>query len=178
MNELVIKEFLYKIADDQLILGHRNSEWTGFGPLLEEVQCHSYRELYERAQRDASRHIPQRIIDAISTKETSFFRDQTPFDLLKCKLLPDYFDRVRGTANGTVPHLSLWSAACSTGEEPFTIACSLLEELGMPAASRIHILASDISSRALAAAERGAYESDRFKDFPKDFGGSGEMISE
>jgi ring-1,2-phenylacetyl-CoA epoxidase subunit PaaC len=36
MNELALKEFLYKIADDQLILGHRNSEWTGFGPLLEE----------------------------------------------------------------------------------------------------------------------------------------------
>lgn len=36
MNELAIKELLYKIADDQLILGHRNSEWTGFGPLLEE----------------------------------------------------------------------------------------------------------------------------------------------
>src|SRR6266852_1860277 len=56
-----------------------------------------------------------------------------------------------------------------TGEEPFTIACSLLEELGTPAASRIHILASDISSRALAAAERGAYEADRFKEFPKDW---------
>jgi ring-1,2-phenylacetyl-CoA epoxidase subunit PaaC len=36
MNQLAVKEFLYKIADDQLILGHRNSEWTGFGPLLEE----------------------------------------------------------------------------------------------------------------------------------------------
>jgi ring-1,2-phenylacetyl-CoA epoxidase subunit PaaC len=36
MNELALKELLYKIADDQLILGHRNSEWTGFGPLLEE----------------------------------------------------------------------------------------------------------------------------------------------
>lgn len=36
MNEIALKELLYKIADDQLILGHRNSEWTGFGPLLEE----------------------------------------------------------------------------------------------------------------------------------------------
>ena len=36
MNERLIIELLYKIADDQLILGHRNSEWTGFGPLLEE----------------------------------------------------------------------------------------------------------------------------------------------
>ena len=36
MNEEHLKELLYKIADDQLILGHRNSEWTGFGPLLEE----------------------------------------------------------------------------------------------------------------------------------------------
>jgi ring-1,2-phenylacetyl-CoA epoxidase subunit PaaC len=35
MNELAIKDLLYKLADDQLILGHRNSEWTGFGPILE-----------------------------------------------------------------------------------------------------------------------------------------------
>src|SRR5712692_407646 len=127
------------------------------GPLLEEFQCRSYCELYTRAQRDASQHIPQRIIDAISTKETSFFRDQTPFDLLKFKLLPDYFDRVRGTANGTVPHLSLWSAACSTGQEVYSIAMTLQELPSGLGPYRSTILGTDISNTALAQASYGSY---------------------
>ena len=127
------------------------------GPLLEEFQCRNYCELYARAQRDASRHIPQRIIDAISTKETSFFRDQTPFDLLKFKLLPDYFDRVRGTANGTVPRLSLWSAACSTGQEVYSIAMTLQELPSDFGPYRSTILGTDISATALAQASDGCY---------------------
>jgi chemotaxis protein methyltransferase CheR len=127
------------------------------GPLLEEFQCHSYCELYTRAQSDVSRHIPQRIIDAISTKETSFFRDQTPFDLLKCKLLPDYFDRVRGMATGTVPHLSLWSAACSTGQEAYSIAMTLKELPSDFGPYRSTILGTDISDTALAQASSGCY---------------------
>lgn len=127
------------------------------GPLLEEFQCHSYRELYERAQRDASRRMPRRIIDSISTKETSFFRDQAPFDLLKCTLLPAYFDRVRGTANGAGPRLSIWSAACSTGQEVYSIAMTLK---ALPIALgdyRITILGTDISDAAIAQARDGCY---------------------
>ena len=127
------------------------------GPLLEEFQCRSYCELYTRAQRDASQHIPQRIIDAISTKETSFFRDQTPFDLLKYKLLPDYFDRVRGTTNSPVPHLSLWSAACSTGQEVYSIAMTLKELRSDVGPYRSTILGTDISATALAQASDGCY---------------------
>jgi len=127
------------------------------GPLLEEFQCHSYCELYTRAQSDTSRHIPQRIIDAISTNETSFFRDQTPFDLLKCKLLTDYFDRVRGTANGTVPRLNLWSAACSTGQEVYSIAMTLKELPSDVGPYRSTILGTDISDTALAQASYGCY---------------------
>jgi chemotaxis protein methyltransferase CheR len=127
------------------------------GPLLEEFQCHSYWELYTRAQHDASQHISQRIIDAISTKETSFFRDQTPFDLLKFKLLPDYFDRVRSTANGTVPYLSLWSAACSTGQEVYSISMTLKELPGDFGPYRSTILGTDISDTALVQASYGCY---------------------
>jgi len=127
------------------------------GPLLEEFQCHSYCELYTRAQSDTSRHLPQRIIDAISTNETSFFRDQTPFDLLKCKLLTDYFDRVRGTANGTVPRLNLWSAACSTGQEVYSIAMTLKELPSDVGPYRSTILGTDISDTALAQASYGCY---------------------
>jgi chemotaxis protein methyltransferase CheR len=127
------------------------------GPLLTEFQCRSYCELYTRAQRDTSQHLPQRIIDAICTKETSFFRDQTPFDLLKCKLLPDYFDRIRSTANSTAPRLSFWSAACSTGQEVYSIAMTLKELPVDCGHCRVTILGTDISDTALAQASLGCY---------------------
>ncbi len=126
-------------------------------PLLEEFQCHSYSELCARAQRDVSWSIQRRIIDSISTKETSFFRDQAPFELLQFKLLPDYLDRVRDTANDAGPRLSIWSTACSTGQEVYSIAMTLK---ALPINLRhycITVLGTDISDAAIAQASYGCY---------------------
>ena len=98
------------------------------------------------------------LLDALTTNFTSFLREATHFDFLRKTIAPALTGPIR-----------IWSAACSTGEEPYSIALSLLEELGLPAASRIHILASDISSRALATAERGAYEEARCRDLPPEW---------
>ena len=62
------------------------------GPLLQEFQCVNYYALYDKARHDPSQKIPNRIIDAICTGETSFFRDTLPFQLLQGKLLPDYLE--------------------------------------------------------------------------------------
>jgi chemotaxis protein methyltransferase CheR len=126
-------------------------------PLLEEFQCHSYGELYERAQCDVSWRMQQRIIDSISTKETSFFRDQAPFELLKRKLLPDYLDCIRDPAHGVGPRLSIWSAACSTGQEVYSIAMTLKEMPVNLGHYRITVLGTDISDAAIAQASYGCY---------------------
>jgi chemotaxis protein methyltransferase CheR len=62
--------------------------------------------------------------------------------------------------------IAIWSAACSTGEEPYSIAFTLLEELGEAAFSKVRILATDISTRVLAIAQRGIYAADRFEGIP------------
>jgi chemotaxis protein methyltransferase CheR len=126
-------------------------------PLLEEFQCHSYGELYEYAQRDVSWRMQQRIIDSISTKETSFFRDQAPFELLKFKLLPDYLDRVRDTVNDAGPCLSIWSAACATGQEVYSIAMTLKDLPINLSHYRITVLGTDISDAAITQASYGCY---------------------
>jgi chemotaxis protein methyltransferase CheR len=128
------------------------------GKKIRQGKFSSFKQYYEHVVADTTGEELIDLLDALTTNFTSFLREAAHFDFLRKTIVPGINGPIR-----------IWSAACSTGEEPYTIACSLLEELGMPAASRIQILASDISSRALAAAERGAYEAERFKAFPKDW---------
>ena len=125
------------------------------GPLAEELGCQSYRELIQRAKSDFSKRIPNRIIDAITTNETFFFRDNSPFELLKYKVLPDTFDRLEDEHRRD---LKIWSAACSTGQEVYSIAIILKELLGADINRwYIKLLGTDISDAAIAQASYGRY---------------------
>ena len=126
--------------------------------LLAELHCANFSELYFKAKADPGRSLQRRIIDLITTGETSFFRDTAPFDLLRHKLLPDLIDRRTRAANGKAPiSLRIWSAACSTGQEVYTIAIVLKELLGDPGKYTIRLLGTDLSDKAVAAASRGEY---------------------
>jgi chemotaxis protein methyltransferase CheR len=81
-------------------------------------------------------------------------REMSHFDYLRQKVLPDLRQRTR---------IDIWSAPCSTGEEPYSILITLLEELGMPPRPEVHIRAVDISSRALASAKQGRYPKTRLQ---------------
>lgn len=126
-------------------------------PLLQEFQCHSFGELHAKAKGDASRKICGKIIDAISTHETSFFRDSSPFDLLKFKLVPEHFDHQRALGRRDPLPLHIWSAACSSGQEIYSIAITLKELLGDLSKYRIQLLGTDISDAAVAQASYGRY---------------------
>ncbi len=91
------------------------------------------------------------VVDAMTTNETSFFRDVTPFQALRRTLLPELFER-----NQRTRRLSLWCAACSTGQEPYSLAM-LLHEMPEFRGWRIDILATDLSDRVLARARTGLY---------------------
>lgn len=124
-------------------------------PLMQELGCKDYRELYFRAKHDLTRAIPNRIVDAITTNETSFFRDRSPFELLKYKLIPDHVDRI--TKAGSPKTLSIWSAAASTGQEIYSIAITLSEILPDLPQWRTRLLGTDISDSAIAQASYGKY---------------------
>jgi chemotaxis protein methyltransferase CheR len=125
-------------------------------PLVREQNAASYRDLHHHALRDAA--LANRIIDAISTNETSFFRDQRPFELLKFKILPDVFDALSSRPGPAGKSLNIWSAACSTGQEVYTIAVILHELLGS-AISQYHIkiIGTDIADSAIVQSSRGVY---------------------
>jgi len=124
------------------------------GKKIRELHFRSYREYYEHVLEDQTGEALAALIDALTTNHTSFFRESAHFDLLRETILPPLRDRGQ---------ISIWSAACSSGEEPYTIAFSAIEELGDLAFSKIRILATDISTRVLASAEKGVYPAARFE---------------
>ncbi|MFH2092761.1 MAG: protein-glutamate O-methyltransferase CheR [Pseudomonadota bacterium] len=121
-------------------------------PLFEEYGLSSFEDLIARA--NDSSQLTSHIVDLMTTNETSFFRDKRPYALLREKLLPDL--QVRwGQKSG---HLNIWSSACSTGQEVYSIAITLMEYFKEKIFTHnIKIKASDICDSAIAIASRGRY---------------------
>jgi len=117
-------------------------------PVLREAGLASLGELMEAARRPDAGPLRERIVDAMTTNETLWFRDRHPYEILARHILPEL-----GT---TDRRLRIWSAGCSTGEEPYSIAITVLEARGEGAG--VEVLATDISASALARAEAGVYD--------------------
>jgi chemotaxis protein methyltransferase CheR len=124
---------------------------TRLGGLLRETGSGSFSELYYKARADVSQVLRRRIIDAIATNETCFFRDSSPFELLQHKLVPDLIDRRSKAGVRPIP-IRIWSAACSTGQEAYSMGIVLKELLGDLHGYDIRILGTDISDKAIAQA--------------------------
>jgi chemotaxis protein methyltransferase CheR len=129
---------------------------TRLGGLLRETGVHGFSELYYKAKADLSNGLRRKIIDAITTNETSFFRDTSPFELLQHKLIPDLIDR-RGKAGVRPIPIRIWSAACSTGQEVYSTGMVIKELLGDLRGYDVRILGTDISDRAVAQASYGYF---------------------
>jgi chemotaxis protein methyltransferase CheR len=131
---------------------------TRLGGLIKEYQCSSYRELCSKAKTDSNKTVENRIIDAISTNETLFFRDAGPFEVLQHKILPDLIDRRTEKSSGLLPiPIRIWSAACSTGQEVYSIAIVLKELLSDLKEYNVKLLGTDISDSAIGQASYGTY---------------------
>ncbi|WP_447977024.1 CheR family methyltransferase [Candidatus Nitrospira bockiana] len=119
---------------------------------LRERKCGSYEEYFRLLKFDTWRDQElNAVFDLVTTNETFFYRDQAQLQAFLEVVLPSVLE-----ANAGSCRLRLWSAACSTGDEPYTLAIMLLEQ---PAVANwsIEILASDISESALQAAQSGVY---------------------
>jgi chemotaxis protein methyltransferase CheR len=121
----------------------------------------SFRDYVKLLQEDVTGEELTAMLDAITTNHTSFFREPQHFEYLATVVLPPLRDASRVT-----PILG-WSAACATGEEPYTIALTAAEALGAETSRRVRLLASDLSTRALARASAGIYRADRSTDLPR-----------
>ena len=131
---------------------------TRLGTIAKELGCDSYIDLHKKALLDPSKGIKEKIIDAISTNETLFFRDSAPFDLLQHKIIPELIDLKTPTGSGLLPTpIRIWCAACSTGQEVYSIAIVLKELLPDLSKFNIKLLGTDLSDAAVAQASYGQY---------------------
>ena len=106
---------------------------------------------------DQGEHEIRTLIDVMTTNKTSFFRESAHFDYLADVILPE----------NDHPRLRFWSAACSSGEEPYTLAMVLRESIPSIDRKDVLVLSTDISNRMLAAARAGVYPRERLAGIPR-----------
>jgi chemotaxis protein methyltransferase CheR len=135
------------------------------GRRVAELGLDSFSAYYHRAK-ELGESETVRMIDCLCTHETSFFREAKQFELLSTQILPAWASEADA---GTRPRrVRAWSAACSTGEEPFSLAMLLASALPVEAGWRLEILASDLSTRALALAREAVWPAERTTGVPED----------
>ena len=151
----LLAKYIYEISGIHIEASKAYLIETRLGRILESENCGSYGEFCHKARMDASKSLEKKVIDAITTNETLFFRDGNPFELLRHKILPEIIDR-RSAAKSLRP-IRIWSAACSTGQEVFSIAIVLKELLGSSHSYSIKLLGTDLSDAAIKQASYGSY---------------------
>ncbi len=127
---------------------------------MRELQIRDFNEYYEYLNEN---YDDERIhlINCITTNKTDFFREAGHFDYMKNEVLPRYVKENRKS-------IRIWSAGCSTGEEPYTIAISLLEFFKDKTLPDIKILATDIDTKVLETAMEGTYKEETVKVVDKE----------
>lgn len=122
--------------------------------LLTEMGVRSIGELINRVKRDVKPGLRERVVDAMTTNETLWFRDNFPFEILKSHILPELSGQ-RGRP------VRIWSAACSSGQEPYSMSMIIQEYLHVKPGSLprdVQITATDISPSILKHAKEAVYD--------------------
>jgi chemotaxis protein methyltransferase CheR len=153
----LLSKYIYGISGISIDKSKAYLLETRFSKILEEEGCASYTDLYHKSKGDPKKHLEHKIIDAITTNETLFFRDGGPFELMRHKILPELIDARAAKTGGGKPNLRIWSAASSTGQEVYSIAIVIKELLGPSTGYNLKLLGTDISDAAVAQASYGAY---------------------
>ena len=124
--------------------------------LMEQQGIKSLGELVQRLQTQPRGGLREQVVDAMTTNETLWFRDIYPFEVFKNKVIPEFIRKNPGQ------RLRIWSAACSSGQEPYSLSMSIDEfertNLGQLKAGA-QIVATDLSSAMLANCKTGEYDS-------------------
>lgn len=155
------RALIYEKCGISLHEGKKELVCARLGKRLRETGFTDFRSYYKYVTAEDGSDELVRMLDAISTNKTSFFREGKHFDFLKQEVFPGY--EVGNNGSGW-PRLRFWSAACSTGEEPYSLAMWLLEHFGQRLRAGVKILATDISTKVLTQAERGIYPADRLEN--------------
>ncbi|MCH6255254.1 protein-glutamate O-methyltransferase CheR [Puniceicoccaceae bacterium K14] len=154
-----IRKLIYNETRINLGEGKRELVSARVGKRLRATGCPSYEDYCEALRKNPSSNEFYNLIDAISTNHTFFFREINHFNFLEQVVLPQFSSGKLGNTS----KLNIWSCACSTGEEPYSVAISLAEYFQKFPQHDWQIDCSDISTRVLKFASDAVYDIDKLK---------------
>jgi chemotaxis protein methyltransferase CheR len=125
---------------------------TRLDPVVRRAGLGSLSELVATLRQDDDTALSEQVIDALTTNETTFFRDLHPFESLRNHILPALIERKRLSRS-----LFIWSAGCSSGQEPYSVAMLIREDFPQLAEWQVSILGTDVSVAMLERARAGRY---------------------
>lgn len=156
-----ISELVKELCGINLHDGKKELVKARLGKRLGLLGMASFDDYFHHVNSDAGAGELVAMLDALSTNLTYFFREPAHFDLLRNEILPQLARTRRDERR-----LRIWSAGCSSGEEPYSIAVTAATVLGDLKCWDAKILATDLSTRVLDVARRGVYGPERFRESP------------
>jgi chemotaxis protein methyltransferase CheR len=132
---------------------------------LRALELNSFSSYYRRVKADPLEMV--RMLDCICTNETHFFREPAAFECLRSRIFPEWMAQSDAGKRGK--KLRVWSAACSTGEESYSLAMAMLTYFPPAAGWNIEVLGTDLSTKVLAQASAGIWPSEKISGVPIDY---------
>lgn len=164
---LLLRDFIYQQCGIFIAENRKYLVENRLSNRIKELNLKSYNEYYNFLRFDASRKQElNKLFEVVTTNETSFFRNPPQLEVFQRVVLGEALDQCRKSGQ---KKLRIWSAGCSTGEEPYTLAIILYETLKNDISNwDIKITANDLSEAVLAAARRGIYNEYALRTTPKE----------
>ena len=140
--------------------------------ILENEKFSNFTEFYNSLKTDKDARLHNILLESMTTNETSFFRDIHPYDTLFNDILPQIAEEKKQNAIFFPPQISIWSAGCSSGQEPYSIAMTSNEWINKSdhyKNMQVTITATDISQKVLDKAKKGIYTQSDIKGMKKEY---------
>jgi chemotaxis protein methyltransferase CheR len=154
----VVSHMMYEITGVNLTDGKKELVRARLAKLMRKGAWTAVTDYVAFVKTKGGQEELKRMVDALTTNKTDFFRESVHFDFLRSTVFPEL-------ATEKCP-INIWSAGCSSGEEPYTLAMTARDVFGSQADQRVRILATDISDPVLAKARRGVYTRDNIDGIP------------
>jgi len=158
------RKLIFELAGITLSEHKRALVYSRLAKRLRANGLESYSEYYELvSQADPDSQEVVEFINAITTNKSSFFREPHHFDFLREEIFPVYLQEINSRKRKAI---QIWSAGCSAGQEPYTLAMTLYEYFGVDSPVDFNILATDIDTNVLSRARQGIYNEEQIEDIP------------
>ena len=171
LREITQREFqqlttlIHEVAGISLHDSKRALVVRRLGGRILELGLESFGDYHDLVRQDTSGDEMVRLLDLIATNETHFFREPAHFELLESRVFPAW--HAEAAVGRRSRKIRIWSAACSTGQEPYSLAMQLLTHCPETDGWTVELLATDISTHALRLAQAATWPSDKAQEIPE-----------